>query len=287
MNKEPVVKYDFRLSARKPFDYMLTGSQIFSAVPSPLDIHQAIHLGFVKNGKMRSLTRGRIYAMNQGDCYLIAPWEPHGILMRDHALILLFSISQEELLRSLLDSGANIKKLLQLAPDERMQLLNAPALRPLLQNFQAEAERLLTMPDEWTQVRVWHLLCSFFIDLDSQLDLPASPAADRRLDQALELIHQSNGQPVSLEDAATACSLGTSHFRHLFKDHFGISFGSYELQYRLNGAAESLLHLNRTIKETAGRWGFHDAAHFSRYFKKHYGLPPGDYQKNEINKKSQ
>ncbi len=287
MTKESVVKYDFRLSARKPFDCMPTGSQIFSAVPSPLDIHQAIHLGFVKNGKMRSLTRGRIYPMTQGDCYLIAPWEPHGILERDHALILLFSISQEELLRSLLDAGANIKKLLQLAPDERMQLLNTPALRPLQQNLRTAADQLLAAPDEWTQVRLWHLLCGFFIDLDSRLDLPAGSTPDRRLDQALELIHQSNGQPVSLEDAAAACSLGASHFRHLFKNHFGISFGSYELQYRLNGAAESLLHLNRTIKETAERWGFHDAAHFSRYFKKHYGLPPGDYQKNEISKKSQ
>lgn len=280
MKKENIQKFDFRLSPQKPFDIMLTGGSGFSAMPPLLDIHKAIHFGFLRRGSLQSITRGQAHFLNPGDCYLIAPWEPHGVLKRENTDILLLSISSEELMRGFLDSGDSLRTLLQMAPEQRMRRLNAPELRPLAESFRHDFEALMTAEGYGRTTRQWQRIRAFFIELDSMLELPSQPEPYRQVDKALELIYQRNGQPVSLEEAAGACALGKSRFRHLFKDYFGIPFGAYELQYRLSGAAESLAARRLPLKEIAEQWGFFDAAHFSRYFRKYYGTSPGQYQKN-------
>jgi AraC-like DNA-binding protein len=279
MAKTSIQKFDFRLSPRKPFDVMYTGTTGVSAVPTQLDMHKAIHFGLLLAGRLKSVTRGRTYSLSPGDCYLIAPWEPHGVMWREDSSILLLSISGEELARNFLDAGDNLRNLLQTDPDRRTALLNASEMRLFVQEFRRDFEALEAEPSP-NRTRQWHRITGFFIDLDARLTLPGEPPPYQRLDKALELIHQRNGEPVSLEEAATSCSLGKSRFRHLFKDYFGISFGSYELQYRLSGAAESLSYRNLPLKEIAEQWGFFDAAHFSRYFRKYYGVSPGHYQKS-------
>lgn len=279
MAKKSIQKFDFRLSPRNPFNIMHTGMSGISAVPTQLDMHKAVHFGILRSGYLKSMTRGQTYDLNPGDCYLIAPWEPHGVLWRKDSDILLLSISEEELMRSFLDSGNSLRNLLQIDPARRTALLNAPEIRPLVQEFRHDFEALEAEPGP-NRTRQWNRIIGFFIDLDARLVLPGEPAPHRRLDKALELIHQRNGDPVSLEEAAAACSLGKSRFRHLFKEYFGIPFGSYELQYRLSGAAESLSCRNLPLKEIAEQWGFFDAAHLCRYFRKYYGAPPGHFQKS-------
>lgn len=270
-------KFDFKLSPREPFSILSTDADQGASKPTPLDIHKAIHFGILQKGNLTGITRNQIHRTNEGDFYIVAPWEPHGIVRRTATRILLLNIAEEELMRCFISGGNNLRNLLLTNPPQRMKYLNSPRLRPLLRQFASDFIALMAKNDDWTKSRQWNTICRMFIELDSMLENPGTPIQPHRLNKALELLYQSNGKIVSLADAAAVCELGTSRFSHLFKEYFGVSFGSYELQYRLNCAAESLLYQNLPLKETAERWGFYDAAHFSRYFKKYFGMTPGQY----------
>ncbi len=277
MQKEAIQKFDFRLNTRKPFDVLVSRHPGVTKTPSRLDMHRALHLGLLRRGRLRSSIRGRSCDLAAPAIYLIAPWEPHGTLICEELDILLLSIAEEELLRPLLDGGNRLRQLIRLEPGARMAYLNTPRLQPMAEDFRNELEALLAA-DPPQPARIWHRIVGFFLELDEKLELPAVAPQGHRLDRALELLHRRAGQAVPLAEAAAACGLGTSRFRHLFKAEFGLSFGTYELQYRLGGAAEALAGSPLPLKEIAAAWGFFDPAHFSRAFRKYYRQSPGEYR---------
>ena len=130
-------------------------------------------------------------------------------------------------------------------------------------------------------LRGWQALINFFIELVCGLDkedIPEEPQSDYiRLRPALQMINAGKGVTVAPE-AARACNLSVSRFRALFQKVFRRSFASYELQYRLNNAADDILKSRLTVKDAAFEWGFFHASHFSRLFKRSFGISPGKYR---------
>ncbi len=278
MKHDQLYKFDFQLSPGNPLRVDLHHSG-GTALPTILDMHKAVHLGFLVRGSMESITRGQIYEVKEDECYLIAPWEPHGILRRTATEIMLVSIDADELFKIFYTCGNNLRNLLRIKPPVRHASLNSPENQVLITEIRQQLYDGLSENDPWNSLRQWNSLSKFFIELDARLKIDHVSSELQRLNPAMELIHGSNGQRVSPEAAAQACGLGASRFCHLFKEAYGIAFGSHELQYRLNCAAGSLLYGNLSLKDAAERWGFFDAAHFCRYFKKYFGTTPGNYQR--------
>ena len=79
------------------------------------------------------------------------------------------------------------------------------------------------------------------------------------------------------EAAKIGCSY--SHFRLTFRELFGCPPSRYQLECRLNLAAELLLESDRQIRDIAQSCGFANEFYFSRIFSKHKLLPPSEFRK--------
>src|SRR5690606_3953782 len=129
MNKEKLYRFDYQLTPVNPFQISQIKIDRPEVIPTVIDIHKAIHLGIITGGQMLIQNCGATLELNQGDCYLISPWEPHGVLRHRAGLeILLVSISRDELLKSFISKANFIRQLLTLPPKERMSIINIPAI---------------------------------------------------------------------------------------------------------------------------------------------------------------
>jgi AraC-like DNA-binding protein len=69
-----------------------------------------------------------------------------------------------------------------------------------------------------------------------------------------------------------------SMFRHLFKDHFGISPSQYRLNCRIAEAKRLILETRMPIARIAEQTGFQTLTHFSVIFKAKTGKPPSAFR---------
>ena len=127
-----------------------------------------------------------------GDCYLISPWEPHGVLRHRAGLeILLVSISRDELLKSFISKANFIRQLLTLPPKERMSIINIPAI---MESAKVLAERLTAINvnyNDWNKLTQWHLITGFFISSSTFKNRLTHYAG--RLEPAIELLLGRSG----------------------------------------------------------------------------------------------
>jgi len=118
---------------------------------------------------------------------------------------------------------------------------------------------------------------------DFYLTLNAEPnigAVYNKLQPALRKLFLSTEQ-LTLRDAAGECCLSIDYFSHLFKQCFGISFAAYELNYRLNQAADCMLKKRYSLKEVARIYGFSDKSHFCRSFRQWNQITPLNYRRRQ------
>jgi AraC family transcriptional regulator len=96
----------------------------------------------------------------------------------------------------------------------------------------------------------------------------------KKLNQAIEYIHQHLGENLSL--TAIANELGMSHFYfcRLFKQSMGLTPHQYLIQQRVERAKQLLKQPGAAITNVALDCGFANLSHFAKYFRKHTGISP-------------
>ena len=99
-----------------------------------------------------------------------------------------------------------------------------------------------------------------------------SQVTDVRIQKASEFLHEGAFGRVQLADVAKALRMSTSHLRHLFKRHLGMTPTQYLKCIRLQKSKDLLESTYLSIKEVAFAAGLNDISHFSRDFKQTYGL---------------
>jgi AraC family transcriptional regulator len=88
-----------------------------------------------------------------------------------------------------------------------------------------------------------------------------------------------HGVRLSLGDAAAACGFSVSHFKRVFRQAMGVSFGQFCLHARLALAANHLVTTELPEQLIAEEAGFGDASHLHHSFHKHFGTTPGRYRR--------
>lgn len=106
----------------------------------------------------------------------------------------------------------------------------------------------------------------------------ASPAHPERLFQALERLRTAPDQPLTLDCAASLCSLSPTYFSRRFRQLFGMTFSTYARTYRLHLAARRLLATGQSVSEICFSVGFTSPAHFSARFRERFGMTPREYR---------
>lgn len=255
--------FDWKLNPDKPFSYLLMDYPDHLSPRSP-DMHSALHFGLAVSGEQIGRFSGKTVCTAPGEFYLTAPWEPHyTVSVAANHQLLLINIDWESLQNTFFTGKDKLESLFLMTPDLRMKHLNrrlheSPAGDALLKTV------MLPEGDE-KDLRLWNLIQQIFISvLPAQKEVISGGEGDyQRLLPALKALSHIL---LSVEAAAEKCHLSPGYFSVLFKKQFGMSFGRYERNFRLNGA-EHALRRGATLKEAADFWGFCDKSHLSRLLK--------------------
>lgn len=94
----------------------------------------------------------------------------------------------------------------------------------------------------------------------------ASIAQSEELGPALELIHRSYYENLSVPALASTLNLSLSSFQRKFKACFGMSPKEYIRNLRVRDSCHRIRSSNESLAEIAYSCGFSDQSHFSRVF---------------------
>lgn len=112
------------------------------------------------------------------------------------------------------------------------------------------------------------------------LALPPSqpPGLSRRsLQRALSYMEQHLGEPIGLDDIATAACLSRAHFARMFRVSTGQSVMAYLTRLRIERAKQRLVDDDPRLADLSGALGFCDQSHFCRVFRRSTGTTPKRY----------
>ena len=105
-----------------------------------------------------------------------------------------------------------------------------------------------------------------------------SLASTKRIEPALQFIHQHLDEKLIIAQLAAECNLSHFHFQRIFKSAVGLTVTVYIQQCRMQRGRELL---RKGIKPvfTSLESGFFDQSHFYKQFKKMYALTPAHLAK--------
>ena len=101
----------------------------------------------------------------------------------------------------------------------------------------------------------------------------------KKLQQAIDFIHDNLEQKLTLDEMAKQLNLSTFYFCELFKKSTGVPPYTYVLQQRVQRAKQLLKKQNKTISDIALECGFASHTHLNKHFRKFTGLTPKQYRK--------
>lgn len=226
------------------------------------DMHSAIHLGIVMQGENCGIFGKDELILPAGSLYLTAPWEPHYTGKSSGAQLLLITLDVRSLEEFFCACPENIAALLQMSPVSRMEYINRKIIpENCLEKIIAHAQEQST---HLQKLRLWHAVLEFFMEVipERSDNIPRNDDYNR----LLPVLEKLGSKMMPLDEAARICNLSTSRFSALFKNFSGLSFGKYERNFRLNGAAGDIRR-GATFKEAAERWDFCDKSHLARLLK--------------------
>ncbi|MBE6363500.1 MAG: helix-turn-helix domain-containing protein [Lentisphaerae bacterium] len=252
--------FNWKLNAANPVTVMNISYGKLKNIRRP-DIHSAIHLGLVIQGENCGRFGRDELRLTAGDVYLTSPWEPHQTTESSGANLLLITLDARSLEEFFSNFKENLSVLLRMPPSARMEYINSRKIE--------SAEKLLWFagkepPSPLEKLRLWHTVLEFFMEIlpEQTGDLPAND--DYR--KVLPVLEKLGNKMITLEEGARLCNLSASRFSVLFKNFSGLSFGRYERNFRLNGAAGAIRR-GATLKEAAAEWDFCDKSHLARLLK--------------------
>ena len=268
------VKFDWKISLRHPFRIHYS-THLSGVSEGVTDIHSSIHIGLLIKGDTTGSHNGEILTVNEGGIYLTAPWEPHRTLSSEKGNNLLLITAETGILNQLLPGcGEKLDMLCRIAPRRRQEILDQAEIPEF---YSRTVIRLLAEPESSSrELKLYHAAMGIVLAVAT---LEFSAEVDLDYQRLLPALEKLGRKPVSVLEAAVSCNLSESHFAHLFRRVFKMSFARYERLYRLRGAVSELQYQYTGLKEAAAEWGFYDKNHFAKTCIKYFGFSPALYRK--------
>jgi len=111
-----------------------------------------------------------------------------------------------------------------------------------------------------------------------QEDSPLNDHHAQAITNAMRHIQMHSHEKLNIETLARQHGLSPTHFRKLFRKHYGQSPRTAHLNAKMKSACDYLVYTELTIFEIADRLGFTNVHNFSRAFSKAIGQPPSAYR---------
>ncbi len=94
------------------------------------------------------------------------------------------------------------------------------------------------------------------------------------------LMQESMYNPKKAPEYADQLGISTSHFQHLYKEYFGISFQKDFIRMRIDFAKDLLETTDMPMERVAEMCGYNNEMHFYRQFKESVNQTPANYRKH-------
>ncbi len=98
------------------------------------------------------------------------------------------------------------------------------------------------------------------------------------ISEAVRLMESNVTGRLRVADLARAAKCSESTLNRLFKSRLGMSPQDYQINLRMDYAAQLLLSSDLMIKEVADRLGYQNQMYFSNAFRSRFGLSPRQYR---------
>lgn len=114
---------------------------------------------------------------------------------------------------------------------------------------------------------------------NASMESPKGWIRERVLKKAEELIRESEGEPISVNDLLRHCHTSKSTLERSFVDAYGINPKSYLAALRLNGVRKDLNASDPEIGkvvDSANRWGFWHMGQFAKDYRRYFDELPSE-----------
>jgi len=104
---------------------------------------------------------------------------------------------------------------------------------------------------------------------------------DQRINNAIDLLLNSDTQPHNITALAEKCNMSESHFRRLFKEQVGMSPKHFQIKLQIKTAMIKLKDKNMRVVDISEESGFDSLSSFNRHFKNETGLSPLQWRSHQ------
>ena len=100
-----------------------------------------------------------------------------------------------------------------------------------------------------------------------------------RIAQAIAHLETHYAESLKLEDLICIADMSRRSFLRAFETATGFTPIAYQIQLRINRAADLLVRTTESITNIAYEVGFSDSNYFARQFRQHHGMSPRTYRR--------
>lgn len=253
----------------------------YSDIQSPdqnIHIHDTCEVLFCIEGGENFLINDKVYAVEDGDVFVINQFEAHKItsnpekqfrryIMQVHPEFLYSnSTDKTNLSKCFYTRGNNISNKITLP---KSQLTKISEIIDGMNEINEYGEDVIR---NMAAIEILVLLNAAF----SLKTTEENDSGSGTIKAAIEFINKNFDKPLLLEDIAKNSYVSVNQLCRLFNKYCGTTVAKYITSRRIT-EAKKLLSSGKNVTDTAMLCGFDDYANFIRVFKKHVGITPGKY----------
>ena len=127
-----------------------------------------------------------------------------------------------------------------------------------------------------------HREIEFFEELLVQLisseEKEFSPLRKPWLGKLVRILDNEIGKTHSLKTLSERICIHPNYMSRVFKEHFGVTIGQYQMDNKLKSATKKLFIERNTIAQIALDCGFFDESHFIKTFKARHKITPHQFR---------
>lgn len=176
---------------------------------------------------------------------------------------------------------------LEFTPDtqeeSRFQILDYKdnsSILTCLRNILLETEKALPGFETICRAYMEILIVRLMRDTTFHLTSDPLPASSSQCAAVRRYIDSHFKEPLTLDHLAEIAHINKYYLAHSFKEEFGISPISYQLNRRIEESCYLLQQTDMSLSEIAQVLGFSSSSYFSQLFRKTKEISPSDYRKS-------
>jgi AraC-like DNA-binding protein len=257
--------------------------------PFGLHAHEFSEIVIATGGTGLHVTGEDSWQLSTGDTFVIGGSRPHDYVNMEHLRLINILFDQDELTLPLRDLPTlpGYHALFHLEPRWRKRHQFKSRLRLSVKQLTTAVELVDELDGELNDRSsgFGFVSTALFMQLVAHLSRcygrsqNANSRALLRIAETIAYLETHYAESVKLEELICIASMSRRSFLRAFETATGFTPIAYQLQLRINRAAELLVRTTENITNIAYEVGFNDSNYFARQFRKHHGMSPRDYRR--------